>query len=199
LDKQAIGNRIRELRESAGLSQGELADRARRYAPGGKLVTRNSISRYENGHTYPDSWMATAIAKALEVSAEYVLGQTDDPTLGSMPPFPIPKPDLYSAVAALNELPADLRRRAIVILEEAIALAQGWSTSSYRLERLAREVETEPALDESEGLPADVRLAESLVTNSQHSAGDWSLLLDDEVTAPNGDDEQREAGQRNER
>jgi transcriptional regulator with XRE-family HTH domain len=55
-----IGERLRELREAKGLSQGDIGQRSGLF--------RNYISRVENGHTIPAVQTLERWAEALEVS-----------------------------------------------------------------------------------------------------------------------------------
>src|SRR5579871_2908744 len=64
-------HRLRETRERKGLSQKQLA-----------LLCGlgiNQISRYENGATDPASHILQKLATSLGVSADYLLGLTDEP------------------------------------------------------------------------------------------------------------------------
>jgi transcriptional regulator with XRE-family HTH domain len=65
------GDRLKELRERAGYTQGELAE----------ILNMGSkqIWRYENGATEPDGLTIVTIAKTLNVSTDYLLGLSDDP------------------------------------------------------------------------------------------------------------------------
>lgn len=65
------GDRMRQSREASNLTQDDLAERA------GIEVLQ--IWRYESGKTKPKTDMLIKIAKALHVSADYLLGLTDDP------------------------------------------------------------------------------------------------------------------------
>lgn len=66
------GARLRELREKAGYTQAELAEILK--------MGSKQIWRYENGETEPDGQTIVTIAQALNVSADYLLGLSDDPT-----------------------------------------------------------------------------------------------------------------------
>lgn len=66
-----FGERMRQIRESLNLTQDELAERA------GLEVLQ--IWRYESGKTKPNTEMIAKIAKGLQVSADYLLGLTDEP------------------------------------------------------------------------------------------------------------------------
>ena len=57
-----LGERIRQLRESAGLSQQELAERL--------YVSRQTVSRWESGSRTPDIMTAKKIAVLLGVSLD---------------------------------------------------------------------------------------------------------------------------------
>ncbi len=64
--KLAIGENIRSFRKKNDLTQEELADRLG--------VTYQSISRWENGTTYPDLELIPAIAEVLAVTVDELLG-----------------------------------------------------------------------------------------------------------------------------
>ena len=65
LTLEKIGARIRNKRESLGMTQQELADMVN--------VTRNTISRYENGETEIGVIMLKNIADALSVTVLWLL------------------------------------------------------------------------------------------------------------------------------
>jgi len=66
------GNRLRKMREEARLTQDELAEMAD--------LGVIQINRYENGKTEPNGEIIVRLAKALNVSSDYLLGLSDDPT-----------------------------------------------------------------------------------------------------------------------
>lgn len=65
-------NRLRTAREMAGLTQEDLAKRTQ--------LGQKQIWRYENGENDPSGNIIAALAKELNVSADYLLGLTDDPS-----------------------------------------------------------------------------------------------------------------------
>jgi transcriptional regulator with XRE-family HTH domain len=65
-------DRIKQVRESRSLSQQDLADRAG--------LSLKQIWRYENGESEATAGAITAIAKTLEVSTDYLLGLSNEPT-----------------------------------------------------------------------------------------------------------------------
>jgi transcriptional regulator with XRE-family HTH domain len=67
-----FGKRLKELREKAELNQTEL----------GKYfgLDRATISRYENSNREPNPEMIIKFANFFNVSSDYLLGLTDDPT-----------------------------------------------------------------------------------------------------------------------
>lgn len=67
--KLAIGENIRSFRKKNDLTQETLAERLG--------VSYQSISRWENGATYPDLEMLPAIAEALAVTIDELLGMPD--------------------------------------------------------------------------------------------------------------------------
>ena len=67
--KLMIGENIRAYRKKHDLTQEELAERLG--------VTYQSVSRWENGATYPDLELLPAIAQALSVTADELLGMPE--------------------------------------------------------------------------------------------------------------------------
>lgn len=66
-----IADRIREARKEAGHTQTSLAELLN--------INYKNISRWESGEYIPEAESIAELAKALNVSADYLLGLTDDP------------------------------------------------------------------------------------------------------------------------
>lgn len=66
-----IGARLYRLRKDAGLTQDELADILH--------INKHSISSYERGKSEPPDILKVEIARFFRVSADYLLGITEDP------------------------------------------------------------------------------------------------------------------------
>lgn len=67
------GDRFRDAREAAGLSQGQVA----RYAE----TSQSYLSGIEREHRWPSTWeLLTRLAQHYRTSADYLLGLTNDPT-----------------------------------------------------------------------------------------------------------------------
>src|SRR5262245_41208509 len=64
--------RFRKIREERGLSQRELTQRCH--------LGTNQINRYENGVTEPSITVLQVIATQLGVTADYLIGLSDNPT-----------------------------------------------------------------------------------------------------------------------
>ena len=62
-------NRIRELREAAGMHQDELGQRLN--------VGKGAVSRYELGKRYPDPPTICALCDIFGCTADYLLGRSD--------------------------------------------------------------------------------------------------------------------------
>jgi transcriptional regulator with XRE-family HTH domain len=76
-----LGSRVREARERLGLSQEQLAQQI--------AIERNTLWYIEAGRTkHPRADQIAALAQALQVSADYLLGLTDDPTPAAKRPRP---------------------------------------------------------------------------------------------------------------
>lgn len=65
-----FGDLIKYLRESKGFTQQQLADKAE--------ISRSVLSQYENNLVDPTAYVVKKLAIILEVSADYLLGLTDD-------------------------------------------------------------------------------------------------------------------------
>lgn len=65
--------RLREARLKNHLTQAELAERLN--------TEKNQISRWEQGHKVPRGERLAEIAQVLNVSVDYLLGVSDEPTI----------------------------------------------------------------------------------------------------------------------
>ena len=61
-----FGNRIRELRLQAGLTQAQLADKLN--------ISASTVGMYEQGRREPDNQILTQLCHELQVSVDYLLG-----------------------------------------------------------------------------------------------------------------------------
>ena len=68
---EIIGQRLKQLRESVGLSQNKL----------GKLMglRQSSVNRYEAAESTPPAHILIWYADYFDVSLDYIFGRTDDP------------------------------------------------------------------------------------------------------------------------
>lgn len=64
--------KLRQLRKEAGLTQADVATKLN--------IKRETYTRYETGTINPPSDMILSMAKIFEVSTDYLLGSSDDPT-----------------------------------------------------------------------------------------------------------------------
>lgn len=95
--------RIRELRIENNLTQLELAQRAN--------LERKAISRYESGLNVPGGKALSMLAQIFGVSADYLLGLTDDPSRMSESEL---SPLEREAVRALRLARSDEQRRSLL-------------------------------------------------------------------------------------
>ena len=70
--KAIFGERLRELRQEAGLQQKELGEQIG--------LTSNAIGMMERGHRGTTIDKLVLLAEYFHVSTDYLLGVTDDPT-----------------------------------------------------------------------------------------------------------------------
>ena len=68
---EIISKRLKELRESVGLSQNKLAQISG--------MKQSSINRYENGSATPSPENMVKLADYYDVSLDYIYGRTDNP------------------------------------------------------------------------------------------------------------------------
>lgn len=71
---QTVGERIKELRDQAGLSQEGLLDLARPYIPAKQKFARGTLSRIENNKRRPNGWQLESLARGLGKSVDSVMG-----------------------------------------------------------------------------------------------------------------------------
>lgn len=72
MKSNTLSKRLKELRESKGYLQKFVADKIG--------VRSNTLSGYENGTRSPDPEMIVSLAKLYNVSTDYLLGHSDDPS-----------------------------------------------------------------------------------------------------------------------
>lgn len=106
-----IGARLRSLREHKDLSQPDLADRAN--------IGRSTVSLIETGERAPGADVIIQLVKALDTSADYLLGINPDPNPRPVTNDPILHhpltPRLLTAFDALDD--DDLRLTFVKIME----------------------------------------------------------------------------------
>ena len=78
--KAIFGERLRELRQKAGLQQKELGEQVG--------LSNNGIGMMERGHRGTTIDKLVLIAEFFHVSTDYLLGITDDPTWRGGPSEP---------------------------------------------------------------------------------------------------------------
>jgi len=69
-DSRKLSRRLRELRQAAGLSQVDLANRLG--------VTQSFVTKYESGDRRLDLFQLRAVCRALEVKLLDLVGEFDD-------------------------------------------------------------------------------------------------------------------------
>ncbi|WP_405346085.1 helix-turn-helix transcriptional regulator [Ruminococcus sp.] len=95
-----FGENIRKAREEMGITQQTLADKL--------YVTRQAVSRWENGSRYPDLLTAKALAKSLDTTLDDLLTDDDMRTYPEVNPvieYPMTKrvqTALFAAAFAIN-------------------------------------------------------------------------------------------------
>lgn len=117
-----VGSRIKSLRQQRGWSQAQLIIQATPFMPDGQPFDRSTLSLFENGERRPGIHIVTAIARALGVTSDYLLGLVDDPSPSAAPAYPVPAWDVAPLVDRLNALPDELRRQAVSVMAAILDL-----------------------------------------------------------------------------
>lgn len=109
-----LGDRLRNVRNQKGLSQGQISE----YAG----VSQSTLSDLERGEISPKTIDAVVnLAAYFECSADYLLGLTDDPRPADKRSW---TPESQAAVDLIDSLPAAKRAAAIAVLKAAIELGR---------------------------------------------------------------------------
>jgi transcriptional regulator with XRE-family HTH domain len=74
-EKSRLGERLEKVRLARGMTKLALSNAV--------LVSDDSIARWENGKREPSAGMLCALAKILDTSVAYLIGETDDPVIES--------------------------------------------------------------------------------------------------------------------
>ncbi len=98
----SFANRLHELRRDRGLSQEDLAARVGTKGP--------AIGRYERGDATPTIKTATKLARALDVSLDYLTALTDH----------VADPDTRARLEAITALPDEDRRFVLRALDSLV-------------------------------------------------------------------------------
>ena len=134
-----IGKNIRQLREEAGLTQEELAEKL--------FVTRQTVSNYENGHTRPDLDMLMTIAEVLHADVTHILYGVPTPPdkkrlIRQLVTGSIVSALLVVALAVLAPIARDLAQEGFIlsllqllrlVLAPAAFLVLGWTLMQLAL------------------------------------------------------------------
>ena len=102
----SIGDKLRILRESMGMTQDDLAE-----ATGMNRVT---IAKYEIGKIEPKSKSLSRLAAALDVSTDYLVGQIDEQEEQEHKEEKPPQtPEARLISASIDSMPEEKRKRAL--------------------------------------------------------------------------------------
>lgn len=159
--RRVVAQRLRERRKALGLSQAELAAKV--------SVSPAYVSMIESGsRENVGSSVLTKIAAALDTTADYLLGLTDDPRPPSQEPPPIPQ-DLEPLIQRLARLDPEERRKVV----------DGFTHMLDVMESIAEAEEEDLEPDEQEFL----RLFDQLPPEEQER---FRRLLEEEVGREQG-------------
>ena len=104
----SIGDRLRTLRESKGMTQDDLAE-----VTGMNRVT---IAKYETGKIEPKSKSLSKLAAALDVSTDFLIGQSDEQHEPDHVESGAPKtPEARLISAGIDGMPEEKRKRALTM------------------------------------------------------------------------------------
>ena len=86
-DAVLIGARLKSVRKNAGFSLQEIAERLNRDF--GASINKGMISKYENGIHVPSAGTVHCLSNIFGVSADYLMGKTDEPNEESDSSMPV--------------------------------------------------------------------------------------------------------------
>ena len=107
--------RLKELREEKNLTQWDVAN--------GIQTSQRNIGRWENGEVIPSADVVVKLADYFEVSADYLLGRTDD--LGAfVPPRSDLSQDEQQLLHCFRELPGSSQSLILGMVKSAADAAK---------------------------------------------------------------------------
>ncbi|GED13768.1 helix-turn-helix domain-containing protein [Aneurinibacillus migulanus] len=108
-----LGKRIKYLREKNNFSQKRLAESLG--------ITNVQLSRYETGDRNPDPDTIKKIADFFEVSTDYLLGRTDNPSSKNNEDDSNINVAFYNGLKDLDDLEPDERQFILDMVEDTVA------------------------------------------------------------------------------
>lgn len=78
--KMTVGARLNQIMSERGLKQKDILDKAEPYFTNEVKISKSDLSQYVSGKTEPRSDKLYILAKALNVSEQWLLGYDDDST-----------------------------------------------------------------------------------------------------------------------
>lgn len=78
--KMTVGERLNQIMSERGLKQKDILDKAEPYFTNEVKISKSDLSQYVSGKTEPRSDKLYILAKALNVSEQWLLGYDDDST-----------------------------------------------------------------------------------------------------------------------
>lgn len=100
----SLGERIKITRMQRKMSQSDLARQAE--------VHQKNISKYENDGVVPSAMTLKAIADALNVSADYLLGSDREDVIQDK--------ELLSFLREVDKMPEEMRKAIMVVLDACV-------------------------------------------------------------------------------
>jgi transcriptional regulator with XRE-family HTH domain len=104
------GDKIRDLRKERGLNQDQLAELA--------SLNRVTVAKYESGRVEPGAHALARIADALDVSADVLLGRSDE--VRDVPETP-KTDEAWILARGVDKLPKDQREQALAVVRAMFA------------------------------------------------------------------------------
>lgn len=104
------GDKIRDLRKERGLNQDQLAELA--------SLNRVTVAKYESVRVEPGAHALARIADALEVSADVLLGRSDE--VRNVPEAP-KTDEAWILARGVDKLPKDQREQALAVVRAMFA------------------------------------------------------------------------------
>ena len=114
-----LGQRIKETRKKRGLTQDGLALKIKEKMNADVKMNKTTISNYETGYSSPSNELLVVISDVLNVSADFLLGRSDDPELNAVQYTELRK-EFNELIDVLENMPKEKQNMLLDMMKAAV-------------------------------------------------------------------------------